>query len=146
MAVCAGILSSWIDATPWMPRVHSTGEVERYYRETVFAERSVVVAEREVEIAGFLTFSDDHLVTALYVDERHRGTGVGAALLGVAKKRSGTELRLWTFEHNTRAQRFYVREGFVPAGRTAGENEEGLPDILYLWRAELPRGREAFHA
>jgi GNAT superfamily N-acetyltransferase len=44
-------------------------------------------------------------------------------------------LRLWTFESNLGAQRFYERHGFRPIERTAGDNEEGAPDILYIWDA-----------
>ena len=44
-------------------------------------------------------------------------------------------LRLWTFESNLGAQRFYERHGFRPIERTAGDNEEGAPDILYVWGA-----------
>jgi ribosomal protein S18 acetylase RimI-like enzyme len=33
-----------------------------------------------------------------------------------------------------RAQRFYERHGFVETRRTDGrDNEEGTPDILYVW-------------
>lgn len=55
MAACAGILNRWIDATAWMPRVHEHADVERYYAETVFAERIVLLAEDDGEIAGFLS-------------------------------------------------------------------------------------------
>lgn len=135
MAACAGILNRWIDATPWMPRVHAKAEVVRHYRETVFVERAVIVADREDQVAGFLALSTDAYITALYVDEHHRSAGIGASLLHEAKKRAPDELNLWTFEHNTNAQRFYEREGFIAVRRTDGENEEGLPDILYSWHA-----------
>ncbi|WEX85927.1 GNAT family N-acetyltransferase [Sinorhizobium garamanticum] len=135
MTACAGILNRWIDATAWMPRVHAATDVERHYRETVFADRAIIVADREGEVVGFLAQSPEAYVTALYVDERHRRGGVGARLLREAKKRAPDELNLWTFERNADAHRFYEREGFVAVGRTDGENEEGLPDILYRWHA-----------
>jgi hypothetical protein len=31
------------------------------------------------------------------------------------------------------AQRFYEQRGFRAADRTAGDNQEGAPDILYVW-------------
>jgi GNAT superfamily N-acetyltransferase len=119
MAACAGVLNRWIDATPWMPRVHPADDVVRHYRESVFANGPVIVADCRGEIAGFLALSADGFVTALYLDERHRGVGIGTALLRAAKKRAKGELRLWTFEHNTGAQRFYEREGFVPSAERA---------------------------
>jgi hypothetical protein len=35
---------------------------------------------------------------------------------------------------NEGARRFYARQGFVEIGRSEGENEEGLPDVLFRWR------------
>ncbi|MBD9625653.1 MULTISPECIES: GNAT family N-acetyltransferase [Ensifer] len=139
MAACAGILNRWIDATAWMPRVHEHADVERYYAETVFAERIVLLAEDDGEIAGFLSLSDDHHVTALYIDEWHRGAGIGARLIDSAKAMSPDELSLWTFEHNRDAQRFYEHQGFEAVRRTDGDNEEQLPDILYRWRGRKVR-------
>lgn len=134
MAACAGILNRWIDATPWMPRVHDHADVERYYAETVFAERKVIVAERMNDVAGFLALSDDRYVTALYIDAPHRGAGIGSLLVDVAKNLSPEELNLWTFENNHPAQRFYESQGFQVVRRTDGDNEEQLPDILYRWQ------------
>ena len=139
MAACAGILNRWIDATAWMPRVHEHADVERYYAETVFAERTVFLAEEDGEIAGFLSLSDDRHVTALYIDERHRGAGIGARLIDTAKAMSPDELSLWTFENNRDAQRFYEHQGFKAVRRTDGDNEEQLPDILYRWQAREMR-------
>ncbi|HEV7317027.1 MAG TPA: GNAT family N-acetyltransferase [Ensifer sp.] len=135
MAACAGILNRWIDATAWMPRVHDHADVERYYVETVFAERRVIVAEQMNDVAGFLVLSDDRFVTALYIDAPHRGSGIGSRLVDVAKNLSPDELNLWTFENNHAAQRFYESQGFEVVRRTDGDNEEQLPDVLYRWRA-----------
>ncbi|MGE6784798.1 N-acetyltransferase family protein [Ensifer adhaerens] len=135
MAACAGILNRWIDATPWMPRVHGHADVERYYEETVFAERRVIVAEEMNDVAGFLALSNDRFVTALYIDAPHRGVGIGSRLLDVARNLSPQELNLWTFENNRAAQRFYENQGFQVVRRTDGDNEEQLPDLLYQWQA-----------
>lgn len=134
MRACADILNRWIDATAWMPRIHDHADVERYYRDTVFPERTVFVAERDERIAGFMALSSDHYVTALYIDTPDRGIGIGRDLLGTAKTLSPRELNLWTFEANGDAQRFYENQGFSALRRTDGDNEESLPDILYHWR------------
>lgn len=76
---------------------------------------------------------DQSYVTALYVDAEARGLGIGKALLDHAKVNAAGELLLWTFVANTRAQRLYQREGFAEQRRSDGDNEEGLPDILYRW-------------
>jgi ribosomal protein S18 acetylase RimI-like enzyme len=54
-------------------------------------------------------------------------------LIELAKRERPKGLRLWTFESNFRAQRFYERHDFRARDRTAGDNEEGAPDILYVW-------------
>ncbi|MEO1680572.1 MAG: GNAT family N-acetyltransferase [Pseudomonadota bacterium] len=128
---CAAILNSWIDATPWMPRVHPADDVVRHYREDVFAKRVVWVAGDPV--LGFLALdTETGLVTALYVGAP--GQGIGTALLDRAKE-SRSELELWTFVANEGARRFYAREGFGEVRRTEGDNEERLPDILFRWEA-----------
>jgi len=136
MTACAGIFNRWIDATPWMPRVHDHADVERFYADTVFAERTVLLAENDGTIAGFLSLSSDGHVTALYIDASHRGSGIGSQLIEAAKALSPDELSLWTFEHNREAQRFYEHQGFQAVSRTDGDNEERLPDILYRWRTK----------
>ncbi|MEM0935679.1 MAG: GNAT family N-acetyltransferase [Pseudomonadota bacterium] len=128
-AAAAAILNAWIDATPWMPRIHSPADVARHYRETVFAERSVLVAGDP--IMGFLALDDGAAcVTALYLSTP--GQGIGKALLDRAKV-GRARLELWTFLDNRRARRFYAREGFAEIQRTDGDNEEGLPDVLLRW-------------
>jgi hypothetical protein len=75
-------------------------------------------------------------VDQLYVEPAMTGQGIGADLLRVAKRERPLGLRLWTFASNTRAQRFYERQGFVEVRRTDGrDNEEKAPDILYVWAA-----------
>lgn len=91
------------------------------------------VARKEDRILGFLS-RDKRKVHALYVSHYARGQGVGKALLDHAKTASDS-LSLYTFQNNTGAQRFYLREGFAEIFRTDGAgNDEGLPDICYEWR------------
>ena len=53
-APCAAIVNDWIDATPWMPRIHAPGVIAWFYREHVFRHQRVTVAERKGEVVGFL--------------------------------------------------------------------------------------------
>lgn len=86
-------------------------------------------------VAGFLV-RDGDILHALYVHPRRRGQGLGRALLAEAKAEAGV-LRLWVVEANAAARAFYARQGFVEAARSAGlGNDEGLPDILMVWRDE----------
>ncbi|WP_220185058.1 GNAT family N-acetyltransferase [Paracoccus sp. S1E-3] len=126
---CAEIPNGWIDATPWMPRIHSAEAVRQRYREVVIPRRNVLVATHGGAVAGFLAI-DEAEITSFYM--RLPGRRIGAALLGAAKT-GRMRLSLWTFQANRGARRFYLREGFREVARTAGENEEGLPDVQYLW-------------
>ena len=48
-------------------------------------------------------------------------------------------MRLWTFQRNQRARRFYERRGFRLVLLTDGaDNEEKEPDALYEWRRPDP--------
>ncbi|MEM7237705.1 MAG: GNAT family N-acetyltransferase [Pseudomonadota bacterium] len=128
-AACAGILNDWIDATEWMPRCHSHADVVGHYRSHVLPEQQVWVAEVSGRVVAFLALAEDRTVTALYVAAASRGAGLGTALLDAAGR--ACPLRLWTFAVNHGARLFYLRRGFHEARRTDGENEEGLPDILF---------------
>ena len=105
------------------------------------AERSCAASHLPMMVQ-FLESDDDYLmaveddvVSGLAVVRAHRQGGLGRALLEDAMARN-TSLRLWTFQANTGAQRFYLRAGFTEAQRTDGaDNEEKLPDIEYVWHA-----------
>ncbi len=134
MTRCGEILNEWIDETPWMPRVHSHEDVVRYHTDFVYENRNVLVAENsDKEIKGFAATSSDAFVTGFYLARDIRKKGLGRRLVDHIKHEHPSGLSLWTFVANTKAQRFYVREGFSEKRRTDGDNEENLPDILYCW-------------
>jgi GNAT superfamily N-acetyltransferase len=76
---------------------------------------------------------EDDWIDQLYVEPGRTGGGIGGKLMAVAKRQRPSALRLWTFETNIRARRFYERHGFVATDSTAGDNEEGAPDVRYEW-------------
>jgi len=119
--------------TPWMPKTHSAAEAIAFC-DRMIARGWVTVAERrDSNLRQAFLARDGDEVCALYVDPDLCGHGLGKALLDQAKSEVA-QLRLWTFQANTGAMRFYQREGFVEAGRSDGLcNDEGLPDIEYHW-------------
>ena len=69
---CAGIVNDWIDQTDWMPRMHPHHDVDRYYWDVVWKDRSVWVSGDPVD--GFLALDPkDRMVTALYVAQPGKG-------------------------------------------------------------------------
>lgn len=139
-AACAEILNEWIDETVWMPRYHTATEVAQHYHDDVIRDRLVLLIEEEARIEGFLALSTSRMVTAFHIARRARRKGYGRMLLDQAKTLSPQGVTLWTFVANNGARRFYLREGFSELRRTEGDNEEGLPDILFGWGGDATRG------
>ena len=73
-------------------------------------------------------------IDQLYVDPDSTGRGIGTSLLEHAKSLHPIGLKLWTFQSNLGARRFYEAHGFFPIASTTGENEEHAPDVCYEWR------------
>ena len=89
-------------------------------------------------VIGLLALGESWL-EQLYLALEWRGRGVGDQLEALAKQRRPEGLKLWTFQVNTPAQRFYERHGFVEAERTDGRgNEEREPDVRYVWQPDQP--------
>lgn len=129
----ANILTGWIAATPWIPRVHSRRSEKEFAR--ILVDRGwTKVARDRGRALGFLA-RDGAEVHALYLSPAARGQGIGKALLDEAKAVC-PELSLYAFQANEGACRFYRREGFSEEFRTDGAgNDEHLPDIRFRWRA-----------
>lgn len=81
---------------------------------------------------------DDDWVDQLYVDPDHTEHGIGVKLMSVAKQQRPSGLRLWTFQSNVGARRFYEGHGFIATSATDGNNEEGAPDVRYEWSPTNP--------
>lgn len=126
----AQALGGWISATPWMPKLHTPAEELWFCGDLI--ETCDVWVIRRPGVVGFLARQDLE-IAALYLAPSARGQGYGKALLTQAKA-DRDQLELWTFQANTRAISFYLREGFTEVKRTMGEgNQEKLPDVRLLW-------------
>jgi GNAT superfamily N-acetyltransferase len=121
-------------ALPRVKRVHKSDEIHRWMREVVFPRRSIRIAQAGDEIVGFAA-RDGAWLEHLYVKPGWTGRGIGRQLLDViiAEARTVTPvLRLYTFQCNAGARRFYERAGFTAVEFGDGSNnEEGEPDIRY---------------
>jgi GNAT superfamily N-acetyltransferase len=121
----------------FLPTLH-TPEEDRAYFGGIVAEREVWVWEEDGSILGFAALEDDEL-THIYVEPEAHGRGIGGALMERAKERRPNGFRLWVFQQNANARRFYERRGFVLVRETDGsDNEERTPDALYAWHPPRP--------
>lgn len=120
-------------AMPYLPHVHTDAETRMWVAQVMLPQQEVWVAVVQGEVAGFAALYDGWL-EHLYVHPAHQSAGLGSALLDVARQRFPDGLRLYAFQRNERARRFYEQRGFVAEAFSDGaDNEEGEPDVRYRW-------------
>ncbi len=116
------------------PPVHDDDDVRAWFASHVVRAAELWIAEDGAGALVGLLVLDGPWLDQLYVEPAMTGRGIGGGLVEVAKRERPHGLRLWTFASNAGAHRFYERHGFVARDRTDGRgNEEGAPDILYVW-------------
>jgi GNAT superfamily N-acetyltransferase len=112
----------------------------------------VLVAERDGEVAGFVTYGPSRdpgagpttgEVGAIYVDPEHLGTGLGAALmkraLAALADAGYADATLWVLEANDLGRTFYAKGGWEPDGATKEEDfGESEPLVEIRLRRRVP--------
>jgi putative acetyltransferase len=128
----AGIFArSRAAALPFLPVLHSGAEDIEFFGG--YLDRGLItLAERVGVKLGFLVETPGW-IEHLYLEPAQRGQGIGKLLVDAAKHRQD-HLQLWCFADNLAGRAFYVRQGFTEIRRTDGDNEAGLPDILFGWQ------------
>lgn len=126
---------------PFAPLAHDEVDVRRWVRDVLIPSGQVTVAEESKAVVGFMAISRDGelgWIDHLYLAPSTTGRGIGSAFVSQAKVELGAPIRLYTFQENHSARRFYERHGFVAMKFGDGsENEEKCPDVLYEWRSAI---------
>lgn len=121
----------------YAPVTHTDKAVRTWIRETLIPSGNVTVALIENSIVGFLAISRDSdygWIDHLYLDPTKTNIGLGSFLTNEAKRLLGGPIRLYTFQANADARRFYHRHGFREIELSDGAlNEEKTPDVLMEW-------------
>lgn len=121
----------------FLPKLHTHDETVDFITNTVLPKDEVLVAEIDGRISGFVAMSGGHVVEHLYVHPDLHGRGIGSALLGRVNAHMPEGFRLWVFQANAGARRFYERHGLRAVRLTDGSaNEERTPDALYEWKPD----------
>jgi GNAT superfamily N-acetyltransferase len=125
----------------YAPLAHSDADIRVWIEAKLIPDASVNVAEVGGEVVGFVATAIDGpllWLDQLYVRPDAVGMGLGSKLLEHALAGVAQPVRLYTFQANTGARRFYERQGFKALEFSDGQsNEEKCPDVLYE-RAEQP--------
>jgi len=141
-AVAGVLIASRAAFIPYAPMAHSPFDVRQWVRGTLIPGGGVTVACVSGAVVGVLATSESEGVAwidQLYVSPGFVGQRVGSLLLGHALASLARPVRLYTFQANAGARRFYERHGFSAIEFTDGRaNEEQCPDVLF----ELAAGAE----
>ena len=119
---------------PYAPSAHSDDEVREWVATTLVPGGGVIVAEVHGRVLGAMATARDGCawITQMAVDPAVVGRGLGSTLLAHALSTLPRPIRLYTFQANNGARRFYERHGFAAVAFTDGQgNEEHCPDVLY---------------
>ena len=129
---------------PSFRQVHSDAETAEWIAAAVIPKQEAWVAETAAdELVGWMVVAPGEL-EHLYLAPEWIGRGQGDRFMALAKERQPDGLRLYTFQVNTRACRFYERHGFRVVDLNDGSrNEEGEPDVQYRWVPGLVDTRAA---
>lgn len=122
----------------YLPARHTNEETRGFIRDIVMRDLEVWVAEESGHVVAFAALGED-MLDHIYVEPARQGRGAGGRLLALAKERRPLGFRLWIFQKNVGARRFYERHGFRVVRETDGrDNEEREPDTLLEWRPAAP--------
>ena len=115
----------------YLPALHTDEETRSWIRDRVVGELETWVYEDEGRLVGYAALEGD-LLDQLYVHPDDQGRGVGRDLLELVQGLRPGGFRLWVFQRNDGARRFYERHGLRLVELTDGSNnEEREPDALY---------------
>jgi GNAT superfamily N-acetyltransferase len=139
MQVADVMLASRRVFLPYAVSPHTDSEMRTWVRDVLFSSEEVFVALADGGVVGMMSIQRSATnepavdwLNQMYVLPGHVGRGVGFALLEVALKSMRHSLRLFTFQQNAGARRFYERHGFKAIAFSDGrDNDERCADVLY---------------
>ena len=128
------VMQIWLDANlqahAFVPAAYWTAHFDQVRQQLPQAEGYLFEDKKTGRIEGFIGLTDD-FIAGLFVRAAARSRGIGKELLDYVKQLR-PDLRLRVYQKNTRAIRFYQREGFrVQSEHT--EAETGETEFEMVW-------------
>jgi ribosomal protein S18 acetylase RimI-like enzyme len=128
---------------PYAPSAHRSEDLQVWTARSLIPSGGVVVAQRQGAVVAAMHTERKGVIswiTQMAVDPACVGQGIGSLLLAHAMRTMPRPIRLYTFQANQGARRFYEHHGFTAIELTDGQgNEERCPDVLYEFGA-MARG------
>lgn len=127
----------WLDtnihAHSFIPEKYWEGNFQAVAEMLPQAEVFLYEEEASKEMLGFIGL-DGGYIAGLFVRGAAQSRGIGKQLLDFVKERKG-RLTLSVYQKNTRAIRFYQREGFL-IQRTGTDENTGETEYAMMWKQE----------
>ncbi len=127
-------LATWQRAYPAIDFAARVGWWRERWRRDLVPHASILVAEQNDALIGFVTIDPAGYLDQLVVAPDHWGSALATTLLDRAKQLSPGGITLKVNADNMRAIRFYRRNGFVPAGEDVNPTS-GRPVLRMAWPA-----------
>jgi GNAT superfamily N-acetyltransferase len=134
-AVATVLIESRRAFLPFAPSAHPDSDVRNWVRTRLLPTNRVVVWEENGNVVAVLATSEEPTcswIDQLYVLPGWNRKNIGTKLLQHAHRALPKPIRLYTFQQNAGARRFYERNGYTAIEfRDGRANEENCPDVLY---------------
>lgn len=135
------LIRSRVAYMPYAPSAHTEYQVRLWVKNHLIPTGGTTVVVLDGAVVGVSAVSHSSecsWIDQMYVEPSLVGQGIGSTLLEHALGNLPRPVRLYTFQANVGARRFYERNGFDIVKFTDGQdNEEHCPDVLYELRSKF---------
>jgi len=129
-------LRSWQAAYPGLDFTSRLDWWRARWRNELVPKTTIVVAEAEARLAGFVTVDPRNgYLDQLVVAPQAWGSGLAATLMTKAKALAPARLELQVNQDNKRALRFYRKQEFTIVGESVNP-QSGRPTYVMRWRPQ----------
>ena len=124
---------TWQQAYPSIDFAARVAWWRERWRSELVPNAAIVVAEQADVVVGFVTIDGSGYLDQLVVSPDHWGSGLANALVNEAKRLSPGGVTLSVNTDNSRAIRFYERNGFTHVGEDVNPTS-GRPVLKMAWK------------